>query len=143
MTDRRDVLLAGAALAAAPLATLANTPPAPTPTIAATEYWANKNGVKLWVYSKRLAGDAPRGNTITPRPRLFCVHGSSYSGKTMFDLQVPGKSYSMMDHFANLGYEVWTMDHEGYGHSDKTAGNSDIQSGVEDLKAAMAVIEEE
>jgi alpha-beta hydrolase superfamily lysophospholipase len=70
------------------------------------------------------------------------VHGSSYSGKTMFDLQVPGRAgYSMMDHFVGLGYEVWTMDHEGYGHSQKTAGNSDIQSGVEDLKAAMAVVQ--
>jgi len=72
------------------------------------------------------------------------VHGSSYSGKTMFDLQVPNREgYSMMDHFARLGYDVWTMDHEGYGHSDKTAANSDIQSGVDDLRAAMAVIERE
>ncbi len=47
----------------------------------------------------------------------------------------------MMDHFARLGFEVWTMDHEGYGHSQKAAGNSDIQSGVDDLKAAMGVIE--
>ncbi len=59
----------------------------------------------------------------------------------MFDLDVPSReNYSMMDHFARLGYEIWTMDHEGYGHSQKTAGNSDIQSGVEDLKAAMAVV---
>jgi pimeloyl-ACP methyl ester carboxylesterase len=49
----------------------------------------------------------------------------------------------MMDHFARLGYDVWTMDHEGYGHSQKTEGNSDIQSGVEDLKVAMAVVERE
>jgi pimeloyl-ACP methyl ester carboxylesterase len=69
------------------------------------------------------------------------VHGSSYSGKTMFDLQVPGRDdYSMMDHFARLGFDVWTMDHEGYGHSQKTDGNSDIQSGVDDLAAAMKVI---
>src|SRR6185295_10040579 len=30
---------------------------------------------------------------------------------------------------------------EGYGHSQRTSGNSDIQSGVEDLKAAMGVVE--
>ena len=105
--------------------------------VRADEYWADKRGVRLWVYRKRLAQGEPRA-------RLFCVHGSSYSGKTMFDLQVPGRSgYSMMDHFAARGYEVWTMDHEGYGHSDRTASNSDIQSGVDDLKAAMAVIERE
>jgi len=138
MTSRRNMLLAGAGLAAVPTLPLAQAPAmtAPRP-IVADEYWAEKNGVKLWVYRKRLANSNHRG-------RLFCVHGSSYSGKTMFDLQVPGREgYSMMDQFARLGYDVWTMDHEGYGHSDKTAGNSDIQSGVEDLKAAMAVIEKQ
>jgi len=135
MTSRRDVLLSGITLAAAPVASLAATPPPATAKIVADEYWADKNGVRLWVYRKRAEGSEPR-------PKLFCVHGSSYSGKTMFDLKVPDRpNYSMMDHFARLGYEVWTMDHEGYGHSQKTAGNSDIQSGVEDLKAAMAVVE--
>ena len=131
MTSRRHALLGGAALVAAPALPLAQTPAA---RIAAEEFWADKNGVRLWVYRKRLEG-------VEPKRRLFCVHGSSYSGKTMFDLQVPNRdNYSMMDHFAGLGYEVWTMDHEGYGHSQKTAGNSDIQSGADDLEAAMAVI---
>ena len=137
--SRRHALLAGATLAAAPAISIADTPKAAAANapVEAKEFWADKNGVKLWVYRKRLAGAAPKA-------KLFCVHGSSYSGKTMFDLQVPDREgYSMMDVFARLGYEVWTMDHEGYGHSDKTEGNSDIQSGVEDLKAAMAVIEKE
>src|SRR2546430_6068606 len=46
-----------------------------------------------------------------------------------------------MDHSASLGYDVWTMDHEGYGFSSRTAGNSGIQIGVEDLKAALPVVE--
>jgi alpha-beta hydrolase superfamily lysophospholipase len=140
--SRRSALLAGMGLAAAPLLPLgapapssAGSTPSTAARVVADEFWADKKGVRLWVYRKRLEGSAPA-------QRLFCVHGSSYSGKTMFDLQVPNRSgYSMMDHFARLGYEVWTMDHEGYGHSQKTAGNSDIQSGVDDLKAAMAVIE--
>jgi pimeloyl-ACP methyl ester carboxylesterase len=124
--------MAGAGIAAAP-AMVAQAQPA-AGRIAADEFWADKNGVKLWVYRKRLEG-------ATPKAKLFCVHGSSYSGKTMFDLQVPNREgYSMMDHFVRLGYEVWTMDHEGYGHSQRTASNSDIQSGVDDLKAAMGVI---
>ena len=132
--SRRKALVAGAAFATLPALPLAQGT-APTSRLVADEFWADKGGVRLWVYRKRLEG-------AQPRARLFCVHGSSYSGKTMFDLQVPNRdSYSMMDHFARLGYEVWTMDHEGYGHSQKTASNSDIQSGVEDLKAAMAVIE--
>jgi pimeloyl-ACP methyl ester carboxylesterase len=134
--SRRNALLAGAGLAAAPVLPLAQAPVAPG-AVAASEHWADKNGVRLWVYRKHVASADIRG-------RLFCVHGSSYSGKTMFDLQVPDREgYSMMDHFARLGYDVWTMDHEGYGHSDRTAGNSDIQSGVDDLRAAMALIERE
>jgi pimeloyl-ACP methyl ester carboxylesterase len=104
--------------------------------ITAEEYWAAKNGVRLWVYRKFA------GSPQAARPLLFLVHGSSYSSQTMFDLQVPGRmGYSMMDHFAALGYEVWTMDHEGYGRSDRTASWSDIASGVDDLKAAMAIVE--
>ena len=137
MTDRRSALIAGLTLAAAPALPVHAKDARDAAPIVAKEYWADKNGVKLWVYNKRMEGAAPRA-------RLFCVHGSSYSGKTMFDLQVPDREdYSMMDHFARLGYDVWTMDHEGYGHSDKTPGNSDIQSGVEDLAAAMKVIERE
>ncbi|HEV7617604.1 MAG TPA: alpha/beta fold hydrolase [Burkholderiaceae bacterium] len=103
--------------------------------IVAEEYWAAKNGVKLWVYRKY------SGPSNGQRPLLFLVHGSSYSGKTMFDLQVPDRTgYSFMDHFVRLGFEVWTMDHEGYGHSDRTSNNSDIASGVDDLKAAMAIV---
>ena len=103
--------------------------------IAAEEYWTQKGSVKLWVYRKHI------DDGVKDKPLLFLVHGSSYSGKTMFDLSVPNRSdYSFMEHFARLGYDVWTMDHEGYGHSDRTKGLSDIHSGVEDLTAAMAVV---
>lgn len=141
--SRRRLMLslgvAGAAGACLPTPATAVLAPgksdAATGPVHAEEFWTDKRGVKLWVYRKYLAG-AP-----STRPLLFLVHGSSYSGKTMFDLTVPDRAdYSFMDHFARLGFEVWTMDHEGYGHSDRTSGNSDIASGVEDLKAAMAVI---
>lgn len=103
--------------------------------ILAQDFWADKDGIRLWVNRKYMAG------TSGQRPVLFLVHGSSYSAKTMFDLQIEGRNdYSMMDHFVRLGYEVWTMDHEGYGHSDRTAGYSDIASGVVDLKLAMDLV---
>jgi pimeloyl-ACP methyl ester carboxylesterase len=103
--------------------------------ISSQEFWANKNGIRLWVNRKYREGTAGQ------RPILFLVHGSSYSAKTMFDLQVEGRDdYSMMDHFVRLGYEVWTMDHEGYGHSDRTDGYSDIEAGVVDLKLAMDIV---
>ncbi len=129
-------LLAAPALAEASAngAALLVAPAAAAP-IVAEEYWTDKGGVKLWLYRKYSGASDAR------RPLLFLVHGSSYSGKTMFDLQVPGRAdYSFMDHFVRRGFEVWTMDHEGYGHSDRSSGNSDIASGVADLKAAMAVV---
>lgn len=46
-----------------------------------------------------------------------------------------------MDVFVGYGFDVWTMDHEGFGRSDRTAGTSDIASRVEDLKAAMTVVQ--
>ncbi len=103
--------------------------------VVAEEFWTNKGDVKLWVYRKQV------DDGVKDKPLLFLVHGSSYSGKTMFDLTVPNRAdYSFMDHFARLGFDVWTMDHEGYGHSDRTKGLSDIQSGVDDLAAAMVVV---
>ncbi len=45
-----------------------------------------------------------------------------------------------MNVFAALGYDVWTMDHENYGRSSRTEGNSDIASGVEDLIAASDLV---
>ena len=110
--------------------------------ITSAEYTVQKDGatgkVKLYVYRKRAASAA------TDAPVLFLVHGSSASGRSSFDLQVPGHGdYSLMDHFAGLGYDVWTMDHEGYGRSDRTDSNSDIASGAQDLGAAMPIVEHE
>ena len=127
--------LAGATAAAAAPAVR---PKAGLDPVVGREFWTTRDGVKLWVYRKHT------GLSGAKKPLLFLVHGSSYSGKTMFDLHVPGREdYSMMDHFARLGYDVGTMDHEGYGHSDRTKGYSDIATGVEDLAAAMAVVTRE
>lgn len=76
-----------------------------------------------------------------PRPLIFLVHGSSNSTRISYDLTVPGKGeYSLMNVLARYGYDVWTMDHDGYGSSGSSGNNSDIASGVEDLKAAMPVV---
>ncbi len=75
---------------------------------------------------------------------LFLVHGSSPAALSSFDLTVPGHGeYSLMNAFARDGFDVWTMDHEGYGRSDRTDANSDIASGVQDLIAAAAVVQRE
>lgn len=108
--------------------------------IAGSEYWASKGAVELYVYRKQLAALPENG----PRPVFFLVHGSTFGGRTSFDLTVDGRNhYSMMDRFAEHGFDVWTMDHEGYSRSPRAEGNSDIASGVEDLKAAMPIVERE
>ena len=105
--------------------------------IEAQEHWAKKGNVDLYLYRKRTVGD---GNSA--KPVLFLVHGSTFSCRGSYDLQVPGRqNYSMMDHFAGLGFDVWSMDHEGYGHSSRTGSHAGIMVGVEDLKAAMPVVE--
>jgi pimeloyl-ACP methyl ester carboxylesterase len=105
------------------------------------EYSAQKGKVSLAMFRKRRAAPEPGQK---PLPVLFLVHGSSLSSRSTFDLTVPGAGeYSMMNVFARLGYDVWTMDFEGYGRSTQTDGNSDIKSGVEDLKAAMEVVSRE
>jgi alpha-beta hydrolase superfamily lysophospholipase len=143
---RREVMAAaGLGLAAA----LAGVPPGaagaerPADEFVTADYWAKKGDVPLYLYRKRLR--APSASAVADqRPVLFLVHGSSISGRSSYDLSVPGAGgYSMMNVFARLGYDVWTMDHEGYGHSSRTEGNSDVQSGVEDLKAASDVVAQE
>src|SRR5262245_8825785 len=105
------------------------------------EYWANKGGVALNLWRKRIG--PPRAGE-TPLPTLFMVHGSSNSARSSYDLTVPGKGeYSLMNVFARYGYDVWTMDHDGYGHSGSSGNNSDIASSVEDLKAAIPVVARE
>jgi pimeloyl-ACP methyl ester carboxylesterase len=102
------------------------------------EYWAKKGDLALYIFRKRLGTPKP-GETA--KPILFLAHGSSVSSRPSFDLSVPGHGdYSLMDKFAEYGFDVWTMDFEGYGRSGIGPGNSDIASGVEDIKAASEVI---
>ena len=126
-------LLAGSAQAQAPVASKSGE-------FFSAEYTAKKGDVSLALYRKRVGapGSGPS------KPVLFLVHGSSNAALSSYDLTVPGgDDYSMMNKFARLGYDVWTMDHEGYGKSSRTSGNSDIASGAEDLKAAIPIVARE
>jgi pimeloyl-ACP methyl ester carboxylesterase len=137
--SRRTVLKsAGLGMSAGLLSGLAPAMAAENAEIWAHEYWANKAGVKLNLWRKRIGAPAPGEQ---PRPVLFLVHGSSNSSRSSYDLSVPGKGeYSLMNVFARYGYDVWTMDHDGYGYSGSSGNSSDIASGVEDLKAAIPVV---
>jgi len=111
---------------------------AETAKIWSAEYTAEKGPVKLAMFRKRT--NAPKAGEA-PLPVLFLVHGSSISSRPSFDLTVPGRGeYSVMNTFAGYGFDVWTMDHENYGRSSQTNSNSDIASGVEDLKAGIELV---
>jgi alpha-beta hydrolase superfamily lysophospholipase len=123
------------ALASAPVASAAAAADQP---LWSGEYWAKKGDVSLYLWRKRRGAPQPGA---APLPVLFLVHGSSLSARPTFDLATPGHGeYSVMNVFADWGYDVWTLDHENYGRSSRTDGNSDIASGVEDLKAASELV---
>jgi len=139
----RRAALAGVGVSLA--GTLTTPAEAAEPAIWHQEYWAEKTRgsetIKLAMYRKRLGAPRPGEK---PLPVLFLVHGSSIAALASWDLSVPGRGeYSTMNVFARYGYDVWTMDFEGYGKSSRTSGNSDIASGVGDLVAAMAIISRE
>ena len=82
--------------------------------IVRSEYTATKPGkggpVSLALYRK------VRGGTRPGRPVLFLVHGSSISALPSYDLALPGRGeYSLMNVFARMDFDVWTVDHENYG----------------------------
>ena len=100
-----------------------------------TEHWTRKGDVKLFLWRKTSA-DKPKGT-------ILFVHGSSMASQPTFDLHVPGRANSsVMEWFAERGYDTWTMDNEGYGRSDKSRPiNCDIPNGADDLEAGTAYIQ--
>ncbi len=84
-----------------------------TVAINGTEHWVNRDGHRLHVWEK--TGDKPASvGKVT-----LLVHGGTYSGQTDFDIQVPGKDFSLMDHLVGQGHDVFTFAVWGYGKSDR------------------------
>ena len=98
------------------------------------EHWTRKGDVKLFLWQKRAAG--------TPRGTILFVHGSSMASQPTFDLHVPGRPHSsVMEWFAERGFDTWCLDNEGYGRSDKSRPiNFDIANGADDLDAASQYV---
>ena len=102
------------------------------------EHWTVKKtrtgDVRLFLWEKKAAGAA--------KGTILFVHGSSMASQPTFDLEVPGRPHSsVMEWFAERGFDTWCLDNEGYGPSDKSRPiNCDIPNGADDLEAASACI---
>lgn len=104
--------------------------------VAGKEHWTRKGDVKLFLWEKPAVDGKGANGTV-----LF-VHGSSMASQPTFDLHVPGRpDSSVMDWFAERGFNTWCVDMEGYGRSDKTRDiYFDIANGADDLEAASDYI---
>lgn len=101
-----------------------------------TEHWTHKGDIKLFLWQK------PASPQVAPAGTILFVHGSSMASQPTFDLSVPGRPHSsVMDWFAERGFDTWCMDNEGYGRSDKQRPiNFDISNGADDLAAGSEYI---
>src|ERR1700683_802739 len=70
-------------------------------------------GIELFVRNKHLTAPLPFPADRT----LLFVHGATYPAETSFDLPIDGKS--MMDLFAEAGFDVFLVDIRGYGRSTR------------------------
>ena len=72
-------------------------------------------GIEIYVKNKHAEGIS----SFSADRTLLFVHGATYPAETSFDLPIEG--VSMMDLFAQNGYDVYLVDVRGYGHSTRPA----------------------
>ena len=103
--------------------------------VTGVEHWTHKGDVRLFLWHKFVG--SPAG-----KPAVLFVHGSSMASQPTFDLVVPGRpDSSVMDWFAQRGFQCWSVDMEGYGRSSKHRDiTCDIANGADDLVAATDYI---
>ena len=101
-----------------------------------TEHWVSRDGHRLHVWEKT-ADKSPSVSKVT-----LLVHGGTYSGQTDFDVQVPSKNFSLMDHLVGQGHDVFTFAIWGYGKSDRPADGFQVttESAIQDTAAVIKAI---
>ena len=71
---------------------------------------------------------------------VLLVHGSVYSGRTVFDIQVPGRAeWSCMDYLARRGFDAWAIDIRSYGQSDRARDDFAVTAEPASRDVAAAV----
>ncbi|MDB5744468.1 MAG: alpha/beta fold hydrolase [Polaromonas sp.] len=104
-----------------------------------TEHWVNRgpsNDIKLFLWHK------PRRSGTRYAGTILFIHGSSQAAQPTYDLHVPGVAdTSVMQWFAERGFDTWCLDNEGYGRSSKHRDiNFNISNGVDDIAAAASYV---
>ncbi|HLX99232.1 MAG TPA: alpha/beta hydrolase [Roseiarcus sp.] len=88
---------------------------AQSPRLATTEAMIQSSdpNIKLYVRNKHPEGVA----SFSPDKTLLFIHGATYPAETSFDLPIEG--VSMMDMFAQNGFDVYLVDVRSYGRSSR------------------------
>lgn len=88
-------------------------------------------GVTIYTVEKRLSGSSPRETVLL-------IHGVGV-GWACWDLGI--KDYSMMEFLAREGFDVFAIDHRGYGKSTKVDGLTvTSEACADDLKSVIDFI---
>jgi pimeloyl-ACP methyl ester carboxylesterase len=103
-------------------------------------HWVTSEEYRIHVWEKRREA-SNRDDAGPPRVTLL-VHGGTYSGAVDYDIQVPAKDASLMDHLAGHGRDVFTFDIRGYGLSDKPEDGFSVttEGAVRDTEAVVDAI---
>jgi len=107
--------------------------------------------LSLYVWEKRPSNVSPQQFARSGRVVLL-AHGATISGRVDFDLQFPpdknGVTYSLMDYLARQGYDVFSVDYQNYGRSDRhscglcvttQAAANDVNSAVDYIRKLRGV----
>ena len=106
--------------------------------VVGTSHWVSSDGYRLHVWEKRR--ETARAKGPAPTRVTLLVHGGTYCGPTDYDVQAPGKDYSLMDYLAVRGHDVFTFDIRGYGRSEKPEDGYSVTTEVA-VRDTAAVVE--
>ena len=100
------------------------------------DHYVMRDGLRIYLWEKHKAG--LEGTFANNGKVALLVHGGTWSGRPLFDLQI--RDYSLMDFLAENGYDVWAIDLHGYGRSDRTDKDwTDSHSAAADIAAVARV----
>src|SRR4030095_6083273 len=102
---------------------------------------ADGQSITLYLREKRAAESSGHGSA--ERRVVLLAHGASVPGSLLFDVQVDARpTYSLMGHLAGSGFDVFALDYQNYGRSDRHGCGRCVTTAAaaEDVDAAVEYI---